>query len=113
MRPELAEFAVKRFPQRRQGAKEEVPGRRLGGLDLLIVLPLRLGAFAGNVSSVWKSALEVQLQSKLKLPGVESGRRTAEVSTILGPLVEQPDVIDKGRRRSFVEPIEQVEAFGD
>src|SRR5689334_16484004 len=39
--------------------------------------------------------------------------RAAEVATVLGALVERSHVVDKRRRRGFVEAIEEIEAFCD
>jgi hypothetical protein len=55
--------------------------------------------------------LEIQLQPKLELPWVEGGGWAAEVAAIAGALFERIHVIDKGRRRRFVEAIEKIEAF--
>ena len=55
--------------------------------------------------------LEVQLQSKLKLPWVEGGGGPAVIAAVAGALVERADVVDEWRRSGFVEAVEEVEPF--
>ena len=57
--------------------------------------------------------LKVQLQSKLELPRIKCSRGAAEVSTVVGALVEQSHIVDERRGGSFIESIEQVESFRD
>src|SRR5215213_1789080 len=58
-----------------------------------------------------REILEVQLKSKLELPWVEGGSRSAVIAAIVGALVERPHVIDERRRRSLVEAVEEIKAF--
>jgi len=53
------------------------------------------------------------IQTELELTRVERGGRSTEIATIRGALIEQVDVRDEWRRRSLVETIEEIEAFGD
>ena len=62
-------------------------------------------------NGVW--FLEIQLQSKLKLTWVIRGGREAVIPAVTSPLIERVDVAKQWRRRSFIEPIEKVEAFGN
>jgi hypothetical protein len=39
--------------------------------------------------------LEIQLQAKLELPRIEGSRRAAVIATVVGPLVEGADIVDK------------------
>src|ERR1051326_662885 len=57
--------------------------------------------------------LEVQLQAELKLPRIECCGRAAVITAIAGALIERVDIVDERRRGGFVEPIEEVEAFGN
>src|ERR1051326_2828527 len=57
--------------------------------------------------------LPVQLQSKLKLPRVESGGRPTVETAVACALPEGIHIVDEWRRGPLVEPIEQVESFGD
>src|SRR3954470_14376251 len=57
--------------------------------------------------------LKVELQSELKLPGIECRRRAAEVAARAVTLVKGVDVGEKRRRGGLVEAVEEVEAFGD
>ena len=57
--------------------------------------------------------LEIQLQSELKLARIEGSGRAAVVTTVTRSLIESAHVVDERRRCSFVEPIEQIEAFSD
>src|ERR1041385_1778163 len=59
-----------------------------------------------------KAKLEVQLQPELELSRIESRRRPA-VGAPAGALPEGVHIVDEGRRRSFVEAIDQVEALRD
>jgi len=61
----------------------------------------------------WTLKLKVQLQSELELPRIKRCGRPAIVTTVICSLVESAHVIDEWRGRSFVEPIEQIEPFGN
>src|SRR6185369_745933 len=57
--------------------------------------------------------LPIQFQSKLKLPGVVRCRGPAVIPAVARALAESIHIVNKRRRRSFVETIEEVEAFRD
>ncbi len=83
-----------RFPQRRKDAKKRLS-------SLLRASPLRS----------CRNYLEVQLQPKLELPRVESCCRAAEITSVVGALIEGSNVVDKRRGGGFVEAVEEIEAF--
>src|SRR6185295_14294704 len=60
-----------------------------------------------------KKVLEVDLHSELELSRIKRRRRTAVITTVGGTLVKRVDVVKEGRRRTFIEPIEEVEALGN
>ena len=61
-----------------------------------------------NLRNLWTALLEleVQFQAELELACVVGGGGTAEEAAVAGSLVEQPYVVYKWRRRSFVEAVE-------
>ena len=58
-------------------------------------------------------ALEIQLQTKLKLARIVGRRRTAVVMAVARPLAKCIHVIDEWRRGRLVKAIKEIEAFRD
>src|SRR5215813_7230703 len=58
-------------------------------------------------------ASETQFQSELELPRVERGGGTAVIAAVARALSESVHIVKERRDRSFVEPIEHVEALCD
>ncbi len=59
------------------------------------------------------SSLEVEFKPKLKLSWIKRSGGAAVITAITRSLFEGVDVVDKWRRRRFVETIEEVEALGN
>lgn len=58
-------------------------------------------------------ALEIQLQSKLKLSGVKRRSWLAVVTAVAGALSKGIYVTEQRRGRGFIEAVEHIETFGN
>ena len=63
-----------------------------------------------NLRNLWmdSAVLEIQLQPKLELPGIEGGRWAAVVAAVAGALVEQPHVVNNGEAAASLKRLKRL-----
>jgi len=115
--------AQTRIPMRESGSGLPYVRYALACRDLTNRAPGVIRISPDNLGLGWLShdklkhighfSLEVQFQTELELARIECGGWTTVVASIARPLIESTNVVDKRRGRTFIEPVEEVEAFSD